>query len=83
MNDTNLQTITLTKRDRNYSNLKGLESSLRHSLRLDQNEYDEFEFNPNPTHPNVAIVGGIEQILTMELAEQCKRAMNPTFKASS
>ena len=70
MNDTNLQTITLTKRDRNYSNLKGLESSLRHSLRLDQNEYDEFEFNPNPTHPNVAIVGGIEQILTMELAEQ-------------
>lgn len=70
MNDTNLQTITLTKRDRNYSNLKGLDSSLRHSLRLDQNEYDDFEFNPNPDHPNVAIVGGIEQILTRELAEQ-------------
>ena len=70
MNDTNLQTITLTKRDRNYSNLKGLDSSLRHSLRLDQNEYDDFEFNPNPAPPNVAIVGGIEQILTRELAEQ-------------
>ena len=70
MNDTNLQTITLTKRDRNYSNLKGLDSSLRHSLRLDQNEYDDFEFNPNPDHPNIAIVGGIEQILTRELAEQ-------------
>lgn len=70
MNDTNLQTITLTKRDRNYSNLKGLDSSLRHSLRLDQNEYDDFEFNPNPDHPNVAIVGGIEQTLTRELAEQ-------------
>ena len=70
MNDTNLQTITLTKRDRNYSNLKGLDSSLRHSLRLDQNEYDDFEFNPNPDHPNVPIVGGIEQILTRELAEQ-------------
>lgn len=70
MNDTNLQTITLTKRDRNYSNLKGLDSSLRHSLRLNQNEYDDFEFNPNPDHPNVAIVGGIEQILTRELAEQ-------------
>ncbi|WP_017736444.1 hypothetical protein [Pseudomonas sp. CBZ-4] len=70
MNDTNLQTITLTKRDRNYSNLKGLDSSLRHSLRLDQNEYDDFEFNPNPDHPNVAIVGGLEQILTRELAEQ-------------
>ncbi|KRP91553.1 hypothetical protein TX25_18100 [Pseudomonas lactis] len=70
MNDTNLQTITLTKRDRNYSNLKGLDSSLKHSLRLDQNEYDDFEFNPNPDHPNVAIVGGIEQILTRELAEQ-------------
>lgn len=70
MNDTNLQTITLTKRDRNYSNLKGLDSSLKHSLRLDQNEYDEFEFNPNPDHPNVAIVGGVEQILTRELAEQ-------------
>ena len=70
MNDTNLQTITLTKRDRNYSNLKGLDSSLKHSLRLDQNEYDDFEFNPNPDHPNIAIVGGIEQILTRELAEQ-------------
>lgn len=70
MNDVNLQTITLTKRDRNYSNLKGLDSSLRHSLRLDQNEYDDFEFNPNPDHPNIAIVGGIEQILTKELAEQ-------------
>ncbi|WOL30070.1 hypothetical protein [Pseudomonas fragi] len=70
MNDTNLQTITLTKRDRNYSNLKGLDSSLRHSFRLDQNEYDDFEFNPNPDHPNVAIVGGLEQILTRELAEQ-------------
>ena len=70
MNDTNLQIITLTKRDRNYSNLKGLDSSLKHSLRLDQNEYDDFEFNPNPDHPNIAIVGGIEQILTRELAEQ-------------
>ena len=70
MNDTNLQTITLTQRDRNYSNLKGLDSSLRHSLRLDQNEYDDFEFNPNPDHPSVAIVGGLEQILTRELAEQ-------------
>lgn len=70
MNDTNLQTITLTKRDRNYSNLKGLDSSLKHSLRLDQNEYDDFEFNPSPDHPNVAIVGGVEQILTRELAEQ-------------
>ena len=76
MNDTNLQTITLTKRDRNYSNLKGLDSSLRHSLRLDQNEYDDFEFNPNPDHPNVAIVGGIEQILTMELAEQLLAEFN-------
>ena len=70
MNDTNLQTITLTKRDRNYSNLKGLDSSLKHSLRLDQNEYDDFEFNPNPDHPNVAIVGGVEQVLTRELAGQ-------------
>ena len=70
MNDTNLQTITLTKRDRNYSNLKGLGSSLKHSLRLDQNEYDDFEFNPNPDHPNIAIVGGVEQVLTRELAEQ-------------
>ena len=70
MNDTNLQIITLTKRDRNYSNLNGLDSSLKHSLRLDQNEYDDFEFNPNPDHPNIAIVGGIEQILTRELAEQ-------------
>lgn len=70
MNDTNLQIITLTKRDRNYSNLKGLDSSLKHSLRLDQNEYDDFEFNPNPDHPNIAIVGGVEQVLTRELAEQ-------------
>lgn len=70
MNDTNLQTITLTKRDRNYSNLKGLDSSLKHSLRLDQNEYDDFEFNPNPDHPNIAIVGGVELVLTRELAEQ-------------
>ncbi|MGP5371190.1 hypothetical protein ACTXN4_27520 [Pseudomonas helleri] len=70
MNDTNLKEITLTKRDRNYSNLKGLDSSLKHSLRLEQNEYDEFEYNPNPPHPNIAIVGGIEQILTRELAEQ-------------
>ena len=70
MNDTNLQIITLTKRDRNYSNLKGLDSSLKHSLRLDQNEYDDFEFNPNPPHPNIAIVGGVEQVLTRELAEQ-------------
>lgn len=70
MNDTNLKEITLTKRDRNYSNLKGLDSSLKHSLRLDQNEYDDFEFNLNPPHPNIAIVGGIEQILTRELAEQ-------------
>ncbi|TWD49728.1 hypothetical protein [Pseudomonas sp. SJZ131] len=70
MNDTNLQTITLTKRDRNYSNLKGLDSSLKHSLRLDQNEYDDFEFNPNPDHPNIAIIGGVEQVLTRELAEQ-------------
>ena len=51
MNDTNLKEITLTKRDRNYSNLKGLDSSLKHSLRLEQNEYDEFEYNPNPPHP--------------------------------
>ena len=70
MNDTNLQIITLTKRDRNYSNLNGLDSSLKHSLRLDQNEYDDFEFNPNPEHPNIAIVGGVEQVLTRELAEQ-------------
>lgn len=70
MNDTNLQTITLTKRDRNYSNLKGLGSSMKHSLRLDQNEYDDFEFNPNPDHPNIAIVGGVEQVLTRALAEQ-------------
>ncbi|HHN0595266.1 TPA: hypothetical protein ACRMOZ_004162, partial [Pseudomonas aeruginosa] len=70
MNDINLKTITLTKRDRNYSNLKGLDSSLKHSLRLDQNEYDEFEFNPSPPHPNIAIAGGIEQVLTRELAEQ-------------
>ena len=70
MNDTNLQIITLTKRDRNYSNLNGLDSSLKHSLRLDQNEYDDFEFNPNPDHPNVAIVGGVEQVLTRELAGQ-------------
>lgn len=70
MNDINLKTITLTKRDRNYSNLKGLDSSLKHSLRLDQNEYDEFEFNPSPPHPNIAIVGGIEQVLTRGLAEQ-------------
>lgn len=70
MNDTNLQIITLTKRDRNYSNMKGLDSSLKHSLRLDQNEYDDFEFNPNPDHPNIAIVGGVEQVLTRELAEQ-------------
>lgn len=70
MNDINLKTITMTKRDRNYSNLKGLDSSLRHSLRLDQNEYDEFEFNPNPPHPNIAVVGGVEQVLTRELAEQ-------------
>lgn len=70
MNDTNLKIITLTKRDRNYSNLKGLDSSLKHSLRLDQNEYDDFEFNPNPDHPNIAIVGGVEQVLTRELAEQ-------------
>ena len=70
MNDTNLQIITLTKRDRNYSNLNGLDSSLKHSLRLDQNEYDDFEFNPNPDHPNIAIVGGVEQVLTRELAEQ-------------
>lgn len=70
MNDTNLQTITLTKRDRNYSNLKGLDSSLKHSLRLDQNEYDDFEFTPNPDHPNIAIIGGVEQVLTRELAEQ-------------
>lgn len=70
MNDTNLQTITLTKRDRNYSNLKGLDSSLKHSLRLDQNEYDDFEFNPNPPHTNIAIIGGVEQVLTRELAEQ-------------
>ena len=70
MNDTNFQTITLTKRDRNYSNLKGLDSSLKHSLRLDQNEYDDFEFNPNPDHPNIAIVGGVEQVLTRALAEQ-------------
>lgn len=70
MNDTNLKVITLTKRDRNYSNLKGLDSSLKHSLRLDQNEYDDFEFNPNPNHPNIAIIGGIEQTLTRELSEQ-------------
>ena len=70
MNDTNLQIITLTKRDRNYSNLNGLDSSLKHSLRLDQNEYDDFEFNPNPPHPNIAIIGGVEQVLTRELAEQ-------------
>ncbi len=70
MNDTNLQEITLTKRDRNYSNLKGLESSLRHSLRLKQNEYDDFEFNPNPPHHNIAIVDGVEQELTKELAEK-------------
>lgn len=70
MNDIKFQTITLTKRDRNYSNLKGLDSSLKHSLRLEQNEYDEFEFNPNPPHPNIAIVGGVEQVLTRELAEQ-------------
>ena len=70
MNDTNLQIITLTKRDRNYSNLNGLDSSLKHSLRLDQNEYDDFEFNPNPDHPNIAIIGGVEQVLTRELAEQ-------------
>lgn len=76
MNDTNLQTITLTKRDRNYSNLKGLDSSLKHSLRLDQNEYDDFEFNPNPDLPNIAIVGGIEQILTKELAEQLLAEFN-------
>ncbi|WP_236175712.1 hypothetical protein [Pseudomonas pseudonitroreducens] len=70
MNDIKLQTITLTKRDRNYSNLKGLDSSLKHSLRLEQNEYDEFEFNANPPHPNIAIVDGVEQVLTRELAEQ-------------
>ncbi|OLU22381.1 hypothetical protein BVH03_24405 [Pseudomonas sp. PA15(2017)] len=70
MNDIKLQRITLTKRDRNYSNLKGLDSSLRHSLRLEQNEYDEFEFNPNPPHPNIAIVDGVEQVLTRDLAEQ-------------
>lgn len=70
MNDIKLQRITLTKRDRNYSNLKGLDSSLKHSLRLEQNEYDEFEFNPNPPHPNIAIVDGVEQVLTRELAEE-------------
>ncbi|KTT15649.1 hypothetical protein [Pseudomonas parafulva] len=70
MNDTNLQIITLTKRDRNYSNLKGLDSSLRHSLRLDQNEYDDFEFNLNPPHPNFVIVSGVEKPLTRDLATQ-------------
>lgn len=82
MNDTNLQIITLTKRDRNYSNLNGLDSSLKHSLRLDQNEYDDFEFNPNPDHPNIAIVGGVEQVLTRELAEQLLADFNDQLQTT-
>lgn len=68
MND-NLQTITLTKRDQNYSNLNGLNSSMLHSLRLDQNEYDDFERNPNAQFNNKITFKGIRQDLTPELAK--------------
>lgn len=81
MNDTNLQTITLTKRDRNYSNLTGLDSSLKHSLRLEQNEYDDFEFSPKPPHPNIAIIAGVEQVLTRELAEQLLADFNDRLQS--
>ncbi|MDG9852398.1 hypothetical protein N7403_00855 [Pseudomonas nitroreducens] len=68
MND-NLQTITLTKRDQNYSNLNGLNSSMLHSLRLEQNEYDDFERNPNAQFNNKITFKGIRQDLTPELAK--------------
>lgn len=51
-----MDTITLLKRDRNYdSSKKGLNwltSSLLHSLRMTQNEYDEFEANQKLRNSN-------------------------------
>lgn len=51
--------ITITKRDQNYSSngLKGLFSSIRHSLRMKQNEFDEFEFNEELSKLNRITIG--------------------------
>ena len=50
----NVQKITITKRDQNYSSngLKGLIKSIRHSLRMEQNEFDKFEYDEELSHLN-------------------------------
>lgn len=51
---------TIVKRDLNYNkkNIVGLIHSLRHSLRMAQNEYDEFESDPKLRHLNKVEIDG-------------------------
>ncbi|HCF3532567.1 TPA: hypothetical protein NIC84_004519 [Pseudomonas aeruginosa] len=61
MNDINIERkITLMKRDRNYGSddIEGLISSLKHSLRLEQNEYDDFERDEKLSHLNRITING-------------------------
>lgn len=61
MNDINIERkITLMKRDRNYGSddIEGLISSLKHSLRLEQNEYDDFERNETLSYLNRITING-------------------------
>lgn len=61
MNDRNIEhKITIMKRDRNYGSddIEGLISSLKHSLRLDQNEYDDFERDEKLSYLNRITING-------------------------
>ncbi len=81
-NDKIEKIITMIKRDRNYGSddFKGFESSLRHSLRLDQNEYDEFEIDEKLSYLNKVFFNGKTEQLTPENASVILEKMIEDFK---
>ncbi|HFX0486582.1 TPA: hypothetical protein ACIDXN_003664 [Pseudomonas aeruginosa] len=80
-NDKIEKIITMIKRDRNYGSddFKGFESSLRHSLRLDQNEYDEFEIDEKLSYLNKVFFNGKTEQLTPENASVILEKMIEDF----
>lgn len=80
-NDKIEKIITMIKRDRNYgaNDFKGFESSLRHSLRLKQNEYDEFEIDEKLSYLNRIFFNGKTEQLTPENASTILEKMLEDF----
>lgn len=81
-NDKIQKLITMIKRDRNYGSddFKGFESSLRHSLRLEQNEYDEFEIDEKLSYLNKVFYNGKTEQLTSENASIILEKILEDFK---